>query len=211
MGVFIHGWRSGYATAVHASSVVVTPPVLEPLTLTEAKLRAGQDWAAGDPRDALMQSFISAARAKVEHDTGLALLTQTRDVYMDVLPGDVFDLPAQSFPLQSVTSVKSVDTSGVTNTLNASNYTVDVASGRISISETGYWPTDLRAFQPWVIRIVAGWTTAALVPPLLTHAVGLLVAHYMTAGRDLVSAEGYEAVPYGYESAIAPHTLIKVI
>src|SRR5258705_9577128 len=76
-------WAQGpraYAVAPHAVSVLVTPPALEPLTLDQGKLRAGLDWVAGDPRDALMTGFIQAARSQVEQDTGLALLTQTRDV-----------------------------------------------------------------------------------------------------------------------------------
>src|SRR5436190_19232784 len=106
----------GRPIAPHAVSVLVTPPSVEPLTLDDAKLRANLDWVAGDPRDALMSGFIAAARSKVEQDTGLALLTQTRDVYLDAVQGRTIDLPSQSRPLQSVASVKSIDTAGVVNT-----------------------------------------------------------------------------------------------
>jgi uncharacterized phiE125 gp8 family phage protein len=183
---------------------------IEPLTRAQGKLRAGLDWADGDARDALMDGFISTARSKVEHDTGLALLTQTRDVYYDALPDDPFTLPAQSTPLQAVLSVKTTDTAGVINTVATDQYLVDLANARIGLADVGVWPSDLRGFQPWVIRIVAGWTAPALIPPQLVHAVGLLVAHYMTAGRDLVSAEGYEEVPQGYAEAIGPYQLVTV-
>lgn len=211
MSVFLHGHHYGVYTPPHATSVLVTAPEFEPLTLEEAKLRAGQDWEDGDPRDALMESYIAAARAKVEQDTGLALPEQTRDIYLDRMPGNVLELPALSRPLQSVTSIKTFDTDGNENTLDPSNYTVDVTSGRISLSETGAWPTDLRTFRPWTIRIVSGWPAAAEIPPLLVFAVGLLCAHYMTAGRDAVSSEGYQPTPLGYESAIAPHVLVTVV
>src|SRR3954462_15905819 len=62
------------------SSVLVVAPTEEPLTLAQAKLRAGLDRGTGDPRDDQMNSFIAATRAKVELDTGLALLTQTRAI-----------------------------------------------------------------------------------------------------------------------------------
>jgi len=61
-----------------------------------------------------------------------------------------------------------------------------------------------------VYRIVAGWPDAATLKaeaPLLVHAVGLLVAHYATFGRDLITAEGATVVPLGYSDAIQPHRL----
>jgi len=197
----------------HVFSVLVTPPVEEPLTLEDAKLRAGLDWSAGDPRDALISGFIAAARSKVEQDTGLALLTQTRDVYCDTLTTPIW-LPAQSLPLQSVSSIKSTDTAGVVQTLDPGQYVTDLGSGRIGLALGGAWPSDLRPFQPFVIRIVAGWASVALLTaqaPLLVHAVGLLTAHYATAGRDVVALGAtVERVPYGYEDAIAPHRLVVV-
>jgi uncharacterized phiE125 gp8 family phage protein len=199
--------------AQHVVSVVVTPPVLEPLTIEEAKLRAGFDWATGDARELLLAGYIRAARAKVEQDTGLALLTQTRDVYFDAVWGLAIALPAQSLPLQAVTSVKSVDAAGVEQTLTATEYVVDAASGRIGLAESGSWPTDLRTFQPWVIRVVAGWTSVQALTtaaPLLVHAVGLLTAHYATLGRDLASVESATEIPQGYADAISAYVPVVV-
>jgi uncharacterized phiE125 gp8 family phage protein len=214
MGVFIHRWPSSRVVAPHAVSVLVTPPVLEPLTLAEGKLRAGLEWADGDARDALMLGFIAAARAKVEADTGLALLTQTRDVYLDDVSGTIV-LPGQSRPLQSVTSIKSTDSAGVQTTLAPANYVVDLASGRIGLAIAGAWPTDLRPFQPYVLRIVAGYASVALLTaaaPLLVHAVGLLTAHYATTGRDLATVgtiidetiQGYDDAISGYVPVVVP-------
>jgi uncharacterized phiE125 gp8 family phage protein len=202
-----------YTPAPHAVSLLVTPPTLEPLTLDEAKLRAGLDWATGDPRDALMTGFIAAARRKVEIDTGLALLTQTRDVYFDAVTGSAITLPALSRPLQSVTSFKSIDTAGVTNTLNPTNYVVDLASARVGLALGGAWPTDLRPFQPYVLRIVVGYVSVALLnqaDPMLVHLVGRLVAHYATLGRDLASMTPSSQVPLGYEDDIAAYRPVTV-
>jgi uncharacterized phiE125 gp8 family phage protein len=220
MGTFMQPpfWSLGpraYAIAPHAVSILVTPPALEPLTLEQGKLRAGLDWVAGDPRDDLMVGFIAAARSKVEQDTGLALLTQTRDVYLDSVQQRTIALPSQSRPLQDVTSIKSTDTSGAVNTLDPANYVVDLSSGRIGLAVAGVWPTDLRYFQPWVIRIVSGYVDVAALTaaaPGLVHAVGLMTAHYATVGRDIAAVErvsGIE-VPFGYEDAIAPYKLVVV-
>jgi len=89
-------------------NVLVVPPMLEPLTVEQAKLRAGLTWAPGDPRDAQLESFIRAARERVERDTGVALLTQTRDVYLTHLVANA-DFPAPCRPLQSVAPIDSPD------------------------------------------------------------------------------------------------------
>lgn len=204
------------ARAAHASSILITPPALEPLTLTEGKLRAGLDWVGGDPRDALMSGFIAAARSKVEHDTGLALLTQTRDVYLDALParGAPLTLPPQSMPLQSITSVKTITAAGVQTTLDPADYITDLATGRLGLALGAAWPFDLRPFQPIVIRLISGWTTPALLlanAPLLVHAVGLLTAHYATIGRDLATAGTIiTTTPQGYDEAIAPYVPVSL-
>lgn len=91
-------------------SLLVVPPATEPLTLDEAKLRAGLTWAPGDERDAQMRGFIRAARERVERDTGYALLTQTRDVYLShyVHPSE---FPGPARPLQSITEIVSPEPS----------------------------------------------------------------------------------------------------
>jgi hypothetical protein len=91
---------------------------------------------------------------------------------------------------------------------------VDAASGRIGLAESGSWPTDLRTFQPWVIRVVAGWTSVAALTtaaPLLVHAVGLLTAHYATLGRDLASLEPASEIPQGYADVISAYVPVVVV
>ena len=118
----------------HVVSICTAPPTEEPIDLAAAKVRANFTWTSPDERDALVTSFISAARAKVEFDTGLALLTQTREVYLDVVTSDVIVLPEHSLPLQSVTSIEVTDTDGNVTTLNpATDYLVDLVSARIQI------------------------------------------------------------------------------
>jgi uncharacterized phiE125 gp8 family phage protein len=216
MGV---SWPShwGRATAPHAVAVLFAPPVLEPFTLAEAKLRAGLEWADGDPRDALMTSFMATAVAKVQKDTGVALLPQTWDVFADRLSGQSVPLPWR--PVQSVTWVKSIDSAGVTNTLAAGQYVLDPSSvaptpARLGLADTGVWPTDLRGFQPWMVRIVVGCLSLADLTakaPELVQAVGLLIAHYATVGRDLTTGDAsITTTPLGYADLIAPYELVTL-
>jgi len=187
--------RPPWAQPSALASVLVEAPTEEPLTLADGKLRAGLDWPVGDPRDDLMTGFIAAARSQVEQDTGLALLTQTRDItlYTTITSG-IFPLPLQALPVQSVTTPTGIR--------------IDAASW------SDWWTTMPAPIAPGTWRIVAGWPSAAALKaevPLLVQAVGLLTAHYATFGRDLASdARHVEKLPMGYDECIAPYRLIWV-
>lgn len=201
--------RGRYAVPLHATSVVVVEPTTEPMDVPTAKAYAR---ITGTDLDALFPSWIKTARIKVEQDTGLALLTQTRDVYLDAFPAHVLTLPSQSAPLQSVTSVKSTDTSGVVNTFDPTNYVVDLVSQppRIGLAVGGIWPIDLRYTQPIVIRIVSGYVDVAHIPAPLVQAVGLLCGFYANDGSDRFMKTA--RVDFDeYEEAIAPFRLVTVV
>ena len=186
-------------------SALVVAPVEEPLTLDEAKLRAGLDWAPGDPRDALMKSFIAAARAQVELDTGLALLTQTRaitfsDATWFAADNGVVPLPMQSLPLQSLT-----DPGG--NPVSPTTYRTGYEQ-RLSILRFA------SGFQAGTWTAIVGWKTAADLAknaPLLLQAVGLLVGHMATAGRDLATVGTIVTpTPQGYRDCIDRYALVTL-
>lgn len=189
-----------------AGGSVVRLKVREPLTLDEGKLRAGLDWVAGDERDALMEAFIAAARQKVELDAGVSLLSQVRDVFYDALADpSVILLPPGARPLDEVLSFNFINSAGTEQTVPPADYIVDHYGARISLVAGKSWPSDLRTFQPYRVRIVSGWPDPIAIPPLLMHAVGLLTAHYATAGRDLATVGTIvSTTPYGYDEAIAP-------
>jgi uncharacterized phiE125 gp8 family phage protein len=190
-------------------SQLVTPPAVEPLTLDEAKLRAAVSWPPDDPRNPMMEKFIRAARSQVEQDTGLALLTQTRDVWTDTLP-PLLMLPAQCVPTQSVVSVSWYDSAGVAHLLPADQYVLDPLRGAVLFAGNG-GATDVRALRGWATRVIAGWPTPDDLPPMLLQACGLLTAHLATSGRDLTTSELANAItPYGYEDNVAPYRPVLV-
>jgi uncharacterized phiE125 gp8 family phage protein len=201
-------------TVAGAGGTLTRTIAAEPLTLAQGKLRAGFDWADGDPRDALMQGFIAMARSQVQRDTGVVPLFTMYDVFFDALSFYTpIELPWR--PVPSVTSLEWIDSAGARHTLDATDYTLDPGSdtplaARVALSTTAEWPTDLRSFQPWVMRLVAGWPSVAVIPPWFVHATGLLTAHYATLGRDLARLDSVELVPYGYEDAIASYRLMVV-
>ena len=190
------GWPPG-EWGRNPVSTMLTPPTEEPITVAEAKLRAGLDWPTTDPREDLMKKFLATARRKVETDACLAFLTQERQIQYDAVPA-VLQLPVR--PLQAV-SIGITYQDGSTTTLDPSAYLVDLAGGRIAFVTP---PTNLRVFQPWTFTVTAGYEDVDDVPPELVHLVGILVAHYATLGRDLALVDEMFQVPYGYDDLIAP-------
>jgi uncharacterized phiE125 gp8 family phage protein len=207
MGVFIQPpfWATGYGRALypHATWTRVPPAAADPIDLATAKLYARL--ATTDTSlDTILPGVITTMRRKVEQDTGIALLQETYDVAFDRWPIDRTPIALPWRPVISVTSVKSYDTAGVLQTLDPSNYLLDPSSevaipARLGLTISGSWPTDLRPFQPYVVRLVAGYASAPAIPPPLVHAVGLLVAAYVN--KDPLAE---------YEETIAGFRLVSV-
>lgn len=187
--------------------MLIDPPVLEPLTLTEAKLRAGLDWAPGDPREGLLTGFIAAARSQVERDTGIALLEQTHRVSLARVAGTYLPFALPWRPVISVV-VDVIDPPSLypTSAYLFDHWGIDPRAPTLA-HVSGSWPSGLQA------TIVVGFETVEDLrahAPGLVHAVGLLTAHYATLGRDLASVDPADLVPMGYEDAIASYRLVVV-
>ena len=89
---------------------LITPPAAEPLTVEEAKLLAAMTWPVTNPpdlRDAMVQDFIRAARERVERDTGLALISQVRELHV-LVPLNVIPLPSQCLPATEILDITPV-------------------------------------------------------------------------------------------------------
>jgi len=79
--------------------------------------------------------------------------------------GDTLDIPFP--PLQSVTSVVTYDRGNNASTYDASNYQVDLQSGRIYLNEGSAWPSDLRAQDAVQVTYVAGYGSGSIPAPIV--------------------------------------------
>lgn len=134
------------------------PPVLEPVSLAEAKAHLN---VTSSDDDALIQGFITAARQLAENITRRQLVTATYEGYLDAFPaGGEILLPKP--PLQSVTSIKYLDTDGVEQTLEPSIYLVDAQStpGRVLLAPEQNWPQTKAQANAVTVEFVAGWPMA---------------------------------------------------
>jgi uncharacterized phiE125 gp8 family phage protein len=133
--------------------------------------------AATTAEDDDLSDLITDGRAFVEAVTGLALLTQTWDYYLQDWPrANFITLPFGN--LQTVTSVSWKDTAGTETTLAVTtDYLAETNGsqcGRVVLPFGGSWPSgDLYPVNPIKIRFICGWTAAALVPKNLKRAVKL--------------------------------------
>lgn len=149
-------------------------PTIEPVTLDEAKRYLRID---GTDEDSVIESLLLAAREDVESWSGRTLLTSTYALRYDDFPAcGVFMLPRP--PLQSVSSIAYVDTTGTTQTLATTVYGVDAYSepGRVYLKSGQAWPsTSADGINTVTITYVAGWTLTT-IPERVKMAIKLILA-----------------------------------
>jgi uncharacterized phiE125 gp8 family phage protein len=180
----------------------VTPPAVEPLTVTEVKNHArievsDDDWS-------LIPRYIRAARHQFERDTNRFLITQTWDLALDAFPSRSNPLSVPRVPLQSIVSITTRDPSNVSSVMDATTYYVDVANepGRVGLVDTAIWPQNLRSFQPITVRFIAGYTGfsrgGGIVTATWANSVATITtasAHGFATGEQVliagVTAAGY--------------------
>ena len=102
------------------SSILLTPPAVEPVTLADAKAYLRVD---NDDDDAVISALIAGARAHVEAQTRRALITQTWRLVRDAWPGDgrIAVLPS---PLQQVTAARVYRFDGTTADARSAGFRV---------------------------------------------------------------------------------------
>ncbi len=177
------------------TSVLVSPPAQEPVSLEEANA-----WLKADGEDALVQSLVATARQAAEDYTGRAFVTQTwrqtispqgRRGLPDWLPAGRYDLPYNYFdsplpefvellrrPVQSVAGVSTYTAAGVAVDFPDTDYRL--SGDRLVLA--GAWPSGLRATDAAEITYVAGYGTPAQVPAPIKTAI-LLGAQSLFGGR----------------------------
>jgi uncharacterized phiE125 gp8 family phage protein len=134
---------------------LITPPVVEPVTLADARLHLKVDTSDDD---ALITSLVTAARARAEWHTGRALNTQGWILWLDCWPQcGVIEIPLP--PLQSVASVTVYAPDGSATVLDPATYQVDATSApaRLALKSSVLPPRNLRGINSVAIAFTAGY------------------------------------------------------
>lgn len=188
------------------SDKIITQPAEEPLTLAEIKLHLRIDAA---DEDAWLTSRIVAARQQAEHETGRVLITQTWELALDEFPAAEVRLPKA--PLQSITSVKYYDPTGVQQTMSGALYSADLYStlGWLLPAYGTAWPATMVTANAVIVRYVAGYGAAAAVPQGIKDWMLMRVGTAYRYREELV--EGRMApMPYA-DHALDPFRVIEFV
>ena len=176
---------------------VVTQPATEPLSMAEIKANLAID---DDAYDVVLTSLRARAREYCEKVQRRAFVTQTLDVTYN-LPVTRLILPRP--PLQSVTSIKYLDTDGVEQTLDAAYYRVTGTDPALITLAEGYnWPSVQPVEEPVTVRIVAGYGDASAVPETTKGAMLALIGHWMENREAALAGQTVTEVPFQVKSLI---------
>lgn len=182
-----------------------TPPAVEPVSLAEAKAHCRVD---DDDSNALIQTYITAARQYCEDILDISMITQVWQARYDTFPLWEIILPRP--PMQPATvTVTYRSEAGNSNTITsaANAFQVDnyVTPGRIYPLYNGVWPAVRGDENSVVVQWTAGYgNDGAAVPPVLRQAITLLVAHWFEMRQPVVT--GYSQVlpvPNTFETVLA--------
>lgn len=186
------------------SSILLTAPMAEPLTLDDARAFLRVEHTDDDT---LITALITGARMHLESDTRRAFITQTWRMTLDAWPvsGRIDVQPA---PLLTVLAARVLDVDGNAQALDLQSF-VPILSG-----------TAL-AFVPWAVsapgRIAGGiefdvrvgyGDTAVLMPEPIKQAMRLLIAHWYE--HRGVTEHSRMASPSSVTKLIAPYRLVSL-
>jgi len=153
---------------------LITPATLPAVTVAEAKLSCRFD--ASD-MDADIADMVKDATRLVEHETGQCIMSQTWELSLDSFP---VAFVLTRLPVASITSLKYVDTAGVTQTLDPAAYTLDAADAygpaKVETTYNTFWPDARIQVNAVILRYVAGYTDAASVPSQIKRQIKIFVA-----------------------------------
>jgi len=182
---------------------LVAAPTLEPISIAEARAQCRVD---GNDEDGLIAGYVLAARDYVETYTRRALMTQTWDQIGNCL---VNEIVLKKPPIQSVTSVKYLDGSGVEQTLAPSQYRIvrrDTGEYVIVPAYGVTWPTPQAVEGAVTVRFVAGYGAApSNVPEAIRQALLILVAHLYAIREPVVTGTIVSEVPLSVDTLLFPH------
>lgn len=185
--------------------VLTSGPAAEPVTVAEAKAFLRID---GTSEDALIASLLLTSRLHIEAALSLALITQSWRLELDLWPRDgVVSVPLR--PLQAVTAVRVLDSSGTPTLVPAGDYVVDVDSAppRL-VPVNGGWPAPARKAAGIEIDLTAGYGAASSsVPAPIKQAILMLTAHWYEHRDPIEIGSAETRIPQAVSALLMPYRI----
>jgi uncharacterized phiE125 gp8 family phage protein len=190
------------------SSILLSGPAVEPVTLDDAKAFLKVDTADDDD---VIAALIAGARIHVEAQTRRALITQSWRLIRDTWPygGRV---PALPVPLRQLTAARIYRADGSTQSIDPASFIVETAAAPAVLSfANGATPAPGRVAAGIELDIVAGYgDSAADVPADLRQAIRLLVAHWYENRGLIAVGQQVGLLPASAAALIAPYRVLSL-
>ncbi len=183
-------------------------PTEEPVSIARANLHLrleGDEATADQP---LVEDLIEAATLAAENFTKRQFVTATYDIRFDSFPWEI-RLPRP--PLQSVVSIKYIDTDEVEQTVPTADYQVDIHStvGRILPIKDKSWPDTNEQLNAVVVKFIAGYGAAADVPEQIRTAIRLTLGHLYEHRETVLVGVTASELPQGADALLWPYRIIN--
>jgi uncharacterized phiE125 gp8 family phage protein len=187
------------------SSILLTGPAVEPISLAEAKafLRVEHD-----DDDDVIAALIAGARIYAEAQTRRAFITQSWRLTRDAWP-QTGRIAVRPGPLQSLDAARVYDGQSEPIELDAVGFFPDVAGSELVFAPWAM-PQPGRAAAGIELDVTLGYGDAAIdVPEPLRQAIRLLVGHWYD-NRGLVSADTTTVLPVTVPALLAPYRMVSL-
>jgi len=192
----------------HFALTLVTPPVLEPVTLAETKAHLRIEHTL---EDILIGSLITAARNFVENFTRRALIEQSWKLTLDQFPCWEIYIPKP--PLISITKFEYLNSLGLTASLTETvDFIKDIESepARLTPFYLGTWPIAYNQMNAVSITYKCGYgAAAATVPTAIKQSILLLVGHWYN-NREQTVPINLSQIPLGAEYLLWPYRDLRI-
>ena len=184
------------------NNYLITKPVREPVTLSQAKDHLNIDYPDDD---AFLELLITTAREAVENQTGRKLISTTMAHSRDSFSAEM-ELP---YTAKSVTTIQYIDADGATQTLAATEYVVDVnrTPARVTLAFNKTFPATQNTHNAVTITYVSGYgDNAEDVPAPFKQAMLLLIGNYHERREEGASLQ-IHSIPMGVKFLLNPYKI----
>lgn len=183
--------------------VQVQKPAAPAVSLEEAKLHLRVEH---DVEDSLIKRIVAAATERAEEIQARAFVTQTFRLGLPRFPrGRILRLPRP--PLQSIESIRYLDSAGTEQEFPAGAYRVDTDAvpGRVILKRGHSWPATANEPDAVTVTYVAGYGGPEAVPEEQRAAILLFVGHLFEMREAVTIGTGPTfKIAYGPEYLLWP-------
>ena len=184
------------------TAILLTPPLLEPIALADARSWLRLDTAAEDD---LVSVLIVSARMVVESTIRRMLLTQSWRLVLDAWPQNgIVRIPFA--PFQSLAGMRIFDAANVAQPVGTALATLDASPDAARLYFSGNPPAPGRAIAGIEIDVVVGYGAAASsIPEPIRQALRMLVARWYENRGDVEIDSGAMRLPASVQALLAPY------